>query len=279
MFTWVGPGYFDVTGIPILSGRGIEETDTQDSPRVAVVNEAFVDAYLTGHSPIGQSLRTDAEPGYPSTVYEIVGVIPNTRYDDIRGGTPPMAFAPDLQFPNSGGPFAAIMVHVSGPSTIETIRRTFAASRPEIRIDSFEFQTRIRDGLSRDRLLAILSGFFGLLAAALTMVGLYGVISYITVRRRNEIGIRMALGALRPQIVGMVLRDGARLLAAGVAIGSVLALLAGRSADSLLFGLDPNDPVTLIVSSLLLIVVAAAAGLLPAWRAARLDPMAALRQD
>lgn len=279
MFTWVGPGYFDAMGIPILRGRGIEDSDTGESPRVVVVNEAFVQSFLGDAQPIGQTLRTDAEPGFPETVYEIVGIMPNTRYDNLRGGMPPMAFAPDLQVPNSGGPFAQMMIHVAGPSTLEAIRRTFAQTHPEIRIDSFDFQTRIRDGLTRERLLAMLSGFFGLLAAVLTMVGLYGVISYITIRRRNEIGIRMALGAMRMQIVHMVLWDGARLLAVGVLIGAALSLLAGRAADALLFGLTPHDPLTIAASCLLLIAVAVGAGLLPAWRASRLDPMSALRQD
>jgi ABC-type antimicrobial peptide transport system permease subunit len=128
-------------------------------------------------------------------------------------------------------------------------------------------------------MLALLSGFFGLLAAVLTMVGLYGVISYLTVRRRNEIGIRMALGALRPQIVLMVLRDALRLLAIGIAVGATVSLIVGRSAGALLFGLEPSDPATLVASALLLSLTAVLAGLLPAWRAAKLDPVSALRQD
>jgi predicted permease len=265
-FTWVGPGYFDVTGIPILQGRAFQITDTAESPRVAVVNEAFVEAFLADRRPIGETLRTDAEPGFPETVYEIVGVIPNTRYDDLRSGTPPMVFAPDEQVPNSGGPFAQMLIQVSGPATMEAVRRTFA-------------QTRVREGLVRERMLALLSGFFGLLAAVLTMAGLYGVISYLAVRRRNEIGIRMALGALRPQIVRMVLRDALRLLAVGIAAGAAVSLIVGRSAGALLFELEPSDPMTLGVSALLLGVTAVLASLLPAWRAAKRDPVSALRQD
>jgi len=142
-----------------------------------------------------------------------------------------------------------------------------------------DFQTRIRDGLVRERLMAMLSGFFGLLAALLTMVGLYGVISYIVARRRNEIGIRMALGAQRGQVIGMVMREAGRMLVIGILAGAVLSLVAGRAASSLLFGLKPYDPLTLTAAVALLAVIAALASFLPARRASRLDPMVALRYE
>ena len=142
-----------------------------------------------------------------------------------------------------------------------------------------DFQARIRDGLVRERLMAMLSGFFGLLAALLTMVGLYGVISYIVARRRNEIGIRMALGAQRAQVVSMVMREAGRMLMIGILAGTVLSLVAGRAASSLLFGLKPYDPLTLVAAGLLLAVIAALASFVPARRASRLDPLVALRYE
>jgi ABC-type antimicrobial peptide transport system permease subunit len=137
----------------------------------------------------------------------------------------------------------------------------------------------IHDGLVQERLMATLSGFFGLLAALLAMIGLYGVISYIVVTRRNEIGIRMALGASRGNVVGIILRQTLLMLALGVAIGVVLALGATQGAGTLLFGLQPNDPLTFVGASALLIAIALVASYLPAYRASRLDPMNALRYE
>ncbi|MGH9667310.1 MAG: FtsX-like permease family protein, partial [Bryobacteraceae bacterium] len=139
------------------------------------------------------------------------------------------------------------------------------------------FQTQIRDGLVRERLMAMLSGVFGLLAAVLATVGLYGVLSYVVARRRNEIGIRVALGARSGQVVGLVMREAAWLLLAGVSAGTLISLAAGRAASSLLFGLKPYDPLTLASAAGLLAAIAAAASFLPARRASQLDPMDALR--
>jgi ABC-type antimicrobial peptide transport system permease subunit len=141
------------------------------------------------------------------------------------------------------------------------------------------FQQQIRDGLVRERLMAMLSGFFGALAALLGMIGLYGVVAYMAGSRRNEIGIRIALGASRGQVLGMVMREAGGLLGIGVAIGTALALIAARAGESLLFGLKPYDPVTLVSAAGLLAAVGAIGSFLPARRASKLDPMAALRCD
>ena len=164
-------------------------------------------------------------------------------------------------------------------AAMESVRKTIARNHPQMSIDVMDFQKRIREGMIRERLMAILAGFFGFLAALLATVGLYGVISYIVARRRNEIGIRMALGARPGQVTWMVMRESALLLVIGVAIGAMLSLLAGRAAESLLFGLRPNDPLTLCVAGLVLAIIAAGASLIPARRAARLHPMNALRHD
>jgi len=279
-FTWVSPGYFQTMGIPLLIGRDFSQHDTAASQRVAVVNQTFVRRFLGGANPIGKTLRTDQEPTYPSTVYEIIGVIPDTRYNDLRGETPPMTFAPASQFP-AQGPWTIMMIHSNAPPDVvmSAVKRTIAQKHPEIVTASGDFQTWIRDGLVRERLLAMLSGFFGFLAALLAMVGLYGVISYVVARRRNEIGIRMALGAQRAQVVGMVMREAFRLLVIGVVTGMALSLVAGRWASSLLFGLKPHDPLTLVAAAALLAVIASLASFLPARRASKLDPMDALRCD
>jgi predicted permease len=276
-FTWVSPGYFETMGIPLQAGRGFNENDTATAPRVAIVNHAFIQKFLGSANPIGRTLRTSPEPDYPSTVYEIVGVIPDTKYNDVRGATPPMTFAPASQYP-AQGPWTAIMIY-SNTSPAEAVKRKIAAMHPEIVSQFSDFQEDVRQGFLRERLLAMLSGFFGLLAALLAMVGLYGLISYVVARRRNEIGIRIALGANRGQVIGMVMREARRLLFVGIVTGIVLALIAGNSASSLLYGLKPYDPLTLLSAIALLSAISALASFLPARRAARVDPMVALRYE
>jgi predicted permease len=278
-FTWVGPEYFNTMGIPILEGRGFSTRDTNASPRVAVVNQAFVRRF--GSVPvIGRTLRTSPEPNFPSTVYEIVGVIKDTQYSDLRTATPPMVFAPDSQYP-APGPWSVLMVHssIEPAAAMEGLRQHFGKTHPEIVLETTTFQARIRDRMVRDRLLATLAGFFGILAAILAMVGLYGMISFAVAQRRQEIGIRVALGADRRTVVAMLMREAGRLVAVGLVVGVVLSLAAGRSASTLLFKLEPHDPITLVAAALLLAGVAAAASYLPARSASRLDPLTALRHD
>jgi predicted permease len=277
-FTWVSPGYFQTMGVTLLTGRDFTDNDTAATGRVAVVNQNFVRQFVGDDHPIGKTVRTDPEPGYPSTVYEIVGVIPDTQYNDLRGATPAMVFAPETQYP-AQGPYAAMMVHSNAApaAIIAGVKSKMAETHPEITLGFYDFQQEIRNRLVPERLMAMLSGFFGLLAALLAMVGLYGVISFIVTRRQNEIGIRVALGARRGQIVSMVMREAALLVVIGSAIGIALSIVAGASASSLLFGMKSYDPTTLAAATGLLAVIAASASLIPALRAARLDPMDALR--
>ncbi|HEX3473194.1 MAG TPA: ABC transporter permease [Silvibacterium sp.] len=279
-FTWVSPEYFQTMGIPLLTGRMFADTDTASSPRVAIVNQTFIRQFVGNDNPIGKTVRTLPEPNYPTTVLEIIGTIPDTKYNDIRGETPPMAFVPAAQFPLAAeGSWTSVMVWSdAAPSTIaEEIKRQIGKKHQNVIVQTVNFETRIHDGLLRERLMAILSGFFGVLAALLVMVGLYGVISYFVTLRRNEIGIRVALGATRWQVIALVMRDAGIMLLAGTIIGTALALVAGRSASSMLFGLKPYDPATLAIAIGLLAVIALLASWLPARRAAKLDPMAALR--
>ena len=280
-FTWVSPGYFETMAIPLIAGRDFNQQDTAASQRVAVVNQTFARHFLGSQNPIGKTLRTEPEPGYPSTIYKIVGIVPDTKYGDLRSETPPMAFAPASQFP---APDAAttLMIYSNMPSAavLATVKRRIAEKHPEVATTAgFDFQTAIRDTLVRERLMAMLSGFFGLLAAALAMVGLYGVISYMVAQRRNEIGIRMALGAQRPQVIAMIMREACRLLAIGIPAGTALALVAGRAVESLLFQLKPHDPLTLAAAGTLLAAVAALASFLPAHRASKLEPTITLRHE
>jgi predicted permease len=279
-FTWVSPGYFQMMEIPVLTGRDFNERDTRTGPKVAVVNEAFARKYLYGRNPIGSVIRTNAEKGYPEAEYEIVGLIKDTKYNDLREPTPPISFAPADQFPDQAG-WAVLFIRSSQPpeAVINAVRQKLAASSPAMSVDFRILEREVQNSLVRERLMAILSGFFGGLAGLLAMVGLYGLISYIVAMRKNEIGIRMALGASHSIILRIILRQTLTMVAVGVGAGLVLAMAAAQGADSLLFGLHANDPATLLGAAGFLTVVALAACYVPAYRASRVDPMNALRYE
>jgi len=279
-FTWVSPDYFATMGIPVVKGREFTKDDTASSPRVALVNETFVRRFLAGANSLGQTLLTSPEGGYPATTYEIVGIIPDTKYNNLRAETPPMTFAPATQFPGQG-PWCLVVIDSNLPpiAIMAAVKRSLAEKHPDVVSDFEDFQKQISDGLVMERVMAMLTGFFGVLAAALAAIGLYGVISYVVAMRRNEIGIRMALGASRGSVVNLILGQTVLLLAVGVAIGVVFALATASSAATLLYGLRPDDPWAFFGASALLAVVALVAGFVPARRASRLDPVAALRYE
>jgi predicted permease len=280
-FTYASPSYFATMGIPLLTGRNFTEDDTNASPLVLIVNQAFVRKYLGNTPPIGQVVHVMPEPRYPERTYQIVGTIPDTKYNSLRDETPPMAFVPAAQVPETAeGPGVAMMIASNNPaSAVDSVRRVVAAKYPTMIVQFFDFQQGIRDNLVRDRMMAMLSGFFGLLAAVLVVVGLYGVLSFFIAQRRNEIGIRVALGARRIQVISLVLRDTVAMLLAGIVVGIALALLAGRAAGAMLFGLKPWDLATLASAFVLLSAIALIASFVPALRASRLDPMVALRSE
>jgi predicted permease len=278
--TWVSPDYFKTMEIPVLSGRDFNEHDTATAPKVVLVNETFLRRFLGNADPIGATVRTGAEPGYPEATYEVIGVVKDAKYGNLRQEIPPIAFAPARQHPISAA-WAAVVVRSAEPlpGTIAAVKQRVAELDRSIRMDTSVLRTQVREGLARERLMAWLSGFFGLLAAVLVMIGLYGLLSFITLTRRNELGIRLALGARRGNILWLVLRQGLKLAAVGIAIGLAGALALTRLMRGLLFGIDPGDPATLIAMSLLLIAVASLACWLPARRAARVDPIEALRYE
>lgn len=280
MFTWISPEYFQTMSIPFLAGRDFTEQDTAHSPPVVIVNEEFVREFLSGGNAIGATFRTNAEPHYPETQYQIVGVVKDAKYADLRDSVPPISFAPASQFPEDRY-WTAIFIRSSAPAAelIPAVRGELARLYPDMKSEYHIFQTNIREGLVRERMMAVLSGFFGGLAALLALLGLYGVISYILAMRRNEIGIRMALGASRKTVITAVLRQTLGLLVMGVAIGLVLFAAAAREAQALLFGLYPNDPSSLLGAALFLAAIALLASLWPAYRATRMEPMKALRYD
>jgi ABC-type antimicrobial peptide transport system permease subunit len=213
-------------------------------------------------------------------LYEVVGLVKDTKYSDLREEFTPIAFLsegqdehPDLE--------AQFVVRSTEPSLeiASSVKTALAEIHPAMVVNFRVLSTAVREGLLRERLMAILSGFFGAPAAVLAMIGLYGMISYMVIRRTNEIGIRMALGAKPRTILTMVLHEAASLLGIGLAIGTVLAELGAMVARSLLFGLRPNDPMTVFMAIAMLAAVAMVASYLPARCAAKVNPIAALRDE
>lgn len=279
-FTWVRPHYFETLELRLLAGRDINDFDTANSRKVAIINETFARKVFGVSNPIGRAIISLAEPGYPETTYEVVGVVKDSSYGGLRDKIPSESYAPATQNPRIE-PFVAIVSRsVLPPDQVaSSVKKALGAVNPAIEVRSQVVRQVIEDGLVRERTLAWLSGFFGGLAALLAMIGLYGVISYMVTRRQGEIGIRLALGAGPEGILGLILRQVALLVAIGLAAGAVLSLVASRGAANLLFGLTPHDPFTLISGAAGLATVAFAASFIPALRASKVDPMVALRQE
>ena len=279
-FTWISPEYFKTLGTPILAGRDFTDNDTRTSPKVAVVNENFARLFLPGGSPLGKTFRTLTEPDYPEAQYEVVGLIRNTRYHLLQSAVPPIAYIPNTQFPQ-GVVGNMMFIRSSAPlAGVEaSVRRRIEAWRPQTGMQFQVFQQTISDSLVRERLLAALTGFFGVLAALLASIGLYGILAYQALRRRGEIGIRLALGATRGQTMQMVLSEAALLVFFGLVIGVSGFLAVAKSAASLLFEISARDPIHLSAAVIALAATGAIGSILPARHASRLDPMNALRDE
>ncbi len=282
-FNQVSPGYFKTLEIPLLVGRDFDDRDTLTAPKVAIVNETFARRFLNGANPLGRTFRMEVKQGDPGLVFQIVGLVRDTKYYDLREEFAPVAYVAASQ-DTSPSTFEQVLIRSnvelpSLPGLMAAVKRTVEAANPKASFHFHVFKTQIHESLLRERLMAVLSGFFGLLAALLATIGLYGVISYTVTRRRHEIGIRMALGADRNRIVRMVLREAAILVVIGLAVGTTLALALARTASALLFELKPHDPATFALAAGLLAAVAVAASYLPARRASRVDPMVALRDE
>jgi predicted permease len=279
-FNRVGNGFFATMGTPLLLGRDFDQRDTLAAPLVAIVNETFARDVLRRSNPVGHTFELERRPGEQQRRFEIVGVVKDTKYSNLRETFTPIAYLPMTQ-ETQASPFAAFLLRSRAPlgGLTASISRAVTELDPEIAIQFRAFETQIRESMLRERLMATLSGAFGVLAAVLATVGLYGVMAYAVSRRTNEIGVRMALGAARRDIVAMVLREAGAMVMGGVVIGALLSLAAAQAAKSLLFGLTPNDPAALAGAALGLSAVAAAASYWPAARAARVEPVVALREE
>ncbi|HEV1287585.1 MAG TPA: ABC transporter permease [Bryobacteraceae bacterium] len=276
----VTPGYFATLNTPLVAGRDFDNHDVANGVKVAIVNEAFAKKYFDGARPIGKIFGFEGNKGETPPVFEIVGMVKNTKYYELREDFKPCAFFPDTQ-DDRPDPGAQIVIRADLPlaALVAAVKRDIVEISPDIDIEFRPLKTQILNGLLRERLMATLSGFFGALAAILAVIGLYGVISYMVARRTNEIGIRMALGAEGGGIVRLILREALLLLGIGLVVGVALALAAARTASSMLFGLKPYDPATLAFAVAALALVAIVASYIPARRAAGVDPMVALREE
>jgi putative ABC transport system permease protein len=279
-FSSVSPQYFKTLGIPMLAGRDFNQSDTTQSPRLAIVNQAFARLLGLGENPIGMRFRREATPNSPEEVNEIVGLVKDTKYSRIRRPAAAIAYLDITQDKDAENSMQVLVRSKLPTDTVEAaIRRTMHEVSSGISFNFEGLQDQIGQSLLAERLLATLSGFFGALAVVLAMIGLYGVMSYTVAERTSEIGIRMALGARRADVTAMILRKAATLLVAGLALGAGLSLACASAASALLFGLKPRDPVTLGIAAAVLATVALGASYLPARRAAALDPIASLKDE
>jgi predicted permease len=279
----VGPDYFRTMGLPLVAGRDFTDRDTAGAPLVAVVNETFANAFFGRDNPIGR--RFYFRPSSDRLEVEIVGVVKDALYRNMREGTtmenqtPRFAYTAYQQSERlSEMTFyvrASTGAGATMPDRIRRIARSVDASVPVYQLQTVERTVDL--ALFNERMLALLSAAFGLLATVLASVGLYGVMSYVVSRRTREIGIRIALGAERGSVVGMVLKEVAVLALLGIAVGVPAAMSLSRFVRSQLFGISPADPVTIGVAAVTLGLVALFAGYIPARRASRVQPVIALR--
>ena len=278
-FNQVSPGFFQAMQTPMIAGRDFDLHDVAGSPLVAIVNETFARTIAKSENPIGAMFRV-RRLGTIIGTYEIVGLVKDTKYIDLRESPWGIVYLPIAQDAHPDAD-AQILIRSNMPlaGLIAAVKGVANEASPGMDVSFTVFHQMIEEGLLRDRLMARLSGFFGGLAVLLAVIGLYGVISYMVARRRNEIGIRMSLGADRRSIIGLVLGEALVLLAIGLGIGLALAVAASSAAASLLFGLKPYDPATLAMATGLLAGIALAATYVPALRASKLDPLEALRHE
>jgi predicted permease len=269
-------GYFTTMAIPMLEGRDFNRTDAHDNPSTAIVNRRFAEHFFPGTSAIGKHIGNGTGPKAKLNI-EIVGVVANALYEGPREGIRRQVYLPNW---GKGGVTYYVRTTESSSAAFGAIRsqvRKLDASMPVYQMKTLEGQ--LDETLRSDRLIALLAAGFGLLATVLASVGLYGVMAFVVARRRKELGIRLALGAEPGGVIWLVMREVLLLLAIGLAVGIPSAMGLGRFVASQLYGIEARDPVTATATLVLLTLVSAAAGLIPAHRASRIDPILALRYE
>jgi predicted permease len=287
----ISPNYFATMGIPIVAGRDFTVKDNllvphgnsndpdDTTPTTAIINQKFAKKYFGSRNPIGRHIGFGSDPG-TKTDMEVIGMVKDVKYTNLRDEIPPQAFIPYLAVKDVGGMTVYVRTTRDPSQIMGAIRNEVRGLDSNIPIYSLRSaDEQIDNSLRIERLIASLSSVFGLLATLLAVIGLYGVMAYAVSRRTREIGIRMALGAINSDVIWMVMREVLLLVAIGVAIGVPAAILLSQFVKSQLFGLEPHDPSTILASTVLLALVAGLAGLIPALRASRIDPMRALHYE
>jgi predicted permease len=272
-FNFISPQYFKTLGQSFVRGRDFDERDNQNRPQVAIVNERFVRHYFSGRDPVGRGFRQDENN------VMIIGVVASTRDHNVRNDPDDTVYMPEKQGPRAG---LTLLVRADNdPQRIVPALLGIVGSidrrMPVVSVHTLDMD--VEAGLSTERILGYLSTLFAALATLLAGIGLYGVLAYSIGRRTREIGIRFAVGAQRRDIAGLFARESLTLVLAGLTIGVPLALVSSHALRSLLFGVAATDPVTLIISVLVLALAVLLATSIPLWRAARVDPMVALRWE
>ena len=279
-FNRVTPGYFRVMGTPILSGRDFTASDSLNAPKVALVNEAFARKFYKGQNALGKTFMIGMPERKDSSTLEIVGLVRDAKYVSLREPPPPTLYTAWAQADTAtSGARITLRVNGDANSFRNTALQAIQGVHKEAVVDFKAFEEDVRAAVIQERLVASLSAFFGGLALLLAAIGLYGVMSYSVARRRNEIGIRMALGAAPAKVMRLVLANVALVTVIGLLAGVAVSVGTGKFVNTLLFGLVANDSTMVVVAAVTLAAAAALAGYLPARRAARVDPMVALREQ
>jgi predicted permease len=273
----IAPNFFSAMGIRLVAGRAFTDRDSLTAPKVVIINDAAARKYFPHENPLnqrwGQSFETSGD-------VEIVGVVKDAKYNSVRDDAPATMYVPYAQQARIGGMTFALRTSADPTKAVASVREAIKRIDPNVPILKVSTQTeQIEQRFAQEKVFAQAYALFGGLAVLIASIGLFGLMSYSVARRTNEIGIRMALGAKREDVVGMVMRESMVLVAAGVVMGAAIALGAGRLVASLLYNLAPTDPVTIASSAVVMILISLLAGYLPARTASRVDPMVALRDE
>lgn len=277
MYNNVGPGFFQLFGVPILAGREFRETDNLNSPKVAIVNEAFVRKFSADRSALGKRMQTGS--GGKNDI-EIIGIVKDTKYSEVKAAVPPVFYLPYRQDKGIGALSFYVKSKLPTDQVVNQIRGVIRGLDANLPVAEFRtMQAQINNNIGLDRMISSLAGAFAALATLLAAIGLYGVLAFTVARRTREIGIRLAVGATTTSIRNLVLREVLLMVGIGIVLGIPAALALARFAASLLFEMQPNDPIVIGGGVALVTLVSLLAGYLPARKAMRIDPMSALRYE